>query len=175
MSAPIALMRSWVVLVTNLDVIIDDDPEPTAPKPNVETGVLTYAAIGFDDDNTASSTAVEESTDEVASGDPTKFNVYRSEVTRGTLVVEFFGPGSTDYARTLRLSITRPDVIDLLNLAGDFGIIKAGEVSNEPILQSATREPHASIQFDVEWVESEIFESAAVASIDSSDVTITEE
>lgn len=175
MSEPTALMRSWIVLVTNLDVILDDDPEPGAPRPNVKTGTTSYAAIGFDDDQTATSTPYEDMTDTAGTVDPTKFDMDFSEVTRGTLNVEFYGPGATDYARALRLSITRPDVIDLLNLAGDFAIIKASEVSNEPILRSATREPHASIQFDVEWVESDTFEIEAVASVDATDVTITEE
>jgi hypothetical protein len=168
-------MRSWVVLVTNLDTIIEDDDEPTAPRPNVETGVLTYATIGFDDDDTATQTPYEVLTDTVGTVDPDKFNQIRSETTRGTLNVEFFGPGSVDYARTLRRSITRQDVLDLLNAAGDYAILKASEVTNDPILRSATREPHASIQFSVEWTESETYEMEAVASIDSTDVTVTEE
>jgi hypothetical protein len=175
MSAPEALMRSWVVLVTNLTTIIEDDDEPTAPRPDVDASTTTYATIGFDDDDTATQTPYEVLTDDAGSVDPTKFDQIRSETTRGTLNVEFFGPGSVDYARTLRRSITRQDVLDLLNAAGDYAILKASEVTNDPILRSATREPHASIQFSVEWIESETYEMAAVASIDSTDVTVTEE
>jgi hypothetical protein len=175
MSSPLALMRSWVVLVTGRDTIFDGDPEPSAPRPSVDSDVRSYAAIGFEDDDTATQTPYEELTDTPGTVDPTKFNQVRSEATRGTLSVEFYGPGSEDYARTLRRSITRPDVLSLLDAAGDYAIFKAGEVSREPILRSATREPHASIQFGIEWVESEIYETEAVASIDSTDVTVTEE
>jgi hypothetical protein len=160
-------MRDWVALVVpaSVPVILENDPEPTAPRPDIDAAVTTYAIVGFVDDDTATSTPYDETTDTPGSVDPTKVDRHSSEVTYGDLGVEFYGPGSVDYARTLRLSITRPDVIDLLNAAGDYAINKAGPVGDEPILRSATREPHASIQFEVQWVESAVFETEAVETI----------
>lgn len=162
-SPQLSVMRDWVALVCPIPVIFEDDPEPTAPRPDGTVGVPTYATVGFDDDDTATSTAYEETTDEDAGND--LVNQYRSETTFGSLGVEFYGPGSVDFARTLRLSIARPDVLVLLNAAGDYAINKAGPVSDDPILRSASREPHASISFDVQWVESKIYKTEAVESI----------
>ncbi len=166
MSAPspqMTVYREWLELVLPINVIYAGDPEPTAPRPNVKTTDPTYAAIEIEDDDTATSTAYEETTNEDAGGG--LVNQYRSEATRGTLNVEIYGPGAVDYARALRLSIARPDVLALLAAAGDYAIEKAGPVTDDPILRDATREPHASIQFEVQWVESEIYKTEAVESI----------
>ena len=133
-------------------MIYDGDDEPDAPSPNMEGGVDTYAAINFISDDSGYGTAYEETTNEDAGGDNVK--QYRSKVRRGNLDVALYGPGADDYCRALDLSLGRPDVILLLDNAGDFTIDKPAEVTDEPIIRSATREPSASIQFTVQWVDS---------------------
>lgn len=172
MSAPKDLIKSWVELVTNLKVIYDGDDEPDAPSPNMEGGVDTYAAINLTSDDSGYSTAYEEITDEDA-GDG-KVKQYRSKVRRGDLDVALYGPGADDYCRALDLSLGRLDVILLLDLAGDYTIDKAMPVSDEPIIRSATREPSASIQFTVQWVDSEIYATEAVETAEV-EITVTEE
>jgi hypothetical protein len=172
MSAPKALIKSWVELVTSLKVIYDGDPEPSAPSPNMATGVNTYAAINFISDGSGYGTTYEATTDDVAPDN--KVNQYRSKTRVADLDVALYGPGADDYCRALDLSLGRPDVIALLVAAGDFAIDKPAEVSDEPIIRSATREPSASIQFAVQWVDSEIYETEAVEEV-SVTVDIDEE
>jgi hypothetical protein len=172
MSAPKALIKDWVELVTSLKVIYDGDPEPSAPSPNVEDGVNTYAAINFLSDGSGFGTTYEATTDEDAGGD--KFKQYRSKARIADLDIAVYGPGAADYCRALDLSLGRPDVINLLVDAGDFAIDKPTEVDEEPIIRSATREPDAAVQFVVQWVDSEIYETEAVETFDV-DVTVTEE
>jgi hypothetical protein len=160
MSAPKDLIRSWVELVTSLPVIYDGDEEPSAPSPNMDGGVDTYAAILFTSDASGYGTAYEETTDEDAGAD--KFNQYRSKTRVGELDVAIYGPGAVDYCRALDLSLGRPDVILLLDTAGNFAIDKPAAVSDEPIIRSATREPSSSIQFALQWVDSEIYATEAV-------------
>jgi hypothetical protein len=174
MSAPLALMKSWIELVLPIQVIYDGDDETSAPRPNVATGVTTYASIQFTSDSSPLSTATEALTDEPGSVDPTKYEQVRSLLRRGDLDVAIYGPGAEDYCRALELSYGRQDVLDLLNAAGDYAINLPTDVRREPILRSATREPEASIQFMVEWVEEEIFEMEAVASVEV-DVDVEEE
>ena len=172
MSAPKDLIKSWVELVTSLKVIFDGDKEPSAPSPNMESDTFTYAAINFISDESGYGTTYEKTTDEAATG--TKVNQYRSKVRRGDLDVALYGPGADDYCRALDLSLGRPDVIALLEDAGDFTIDAPAEVTDEPIIRSATREPSASIQFAVQWVDSEIYETEAVEEVTTT-VEITEE
>jgi hypothetical protein len=167
-------MREWIELVLPIPVIYAGDPEPTAPRLNVATADPTYAAIEIEDDDTSTSTPDRRTTDTAGTVDPLKVIQIASEVSIGTLNVEIYGPGSVDYARTLRRSITRPDVLELLNAAGDYAIAKAGAVNDDPILRDATREPHASVQFEVQWVESDNYETEAVATIETT-VEVTEE
>lgn len=164
MSAPKALIKSWVELVTSLKVIYDGDPEPSSPSPNMESGVNTYAAINFTNDESGYGTTYEETSD-TAGVDPDKFVQYRSKTRRGDLDVALYGPGADDYCRALDLSLGRPDVIALLDAAGDFAIDRPEAVSDEPIIRSATREPSASIQFTVQWVDSETYETEAVEEV----------
>lgn len=173
-SAQMTVFREWLELVLPINVIYAGDTEPTAPRPNVKTTDPTYAAIEIEDDDTATSTPNRRTTDTAGSVDPLKVIQIASEATRGTLNVEIYGPGAADYARTLRRSITRPDVLELLNAAGDYAIGKAGPVNDDPVLRDATREPHASIQFEVQWVESDNYETEAVATIETT-VDIDEE
>jgi len=163
MSAPKDLIKSWIELVTPLKVIYDGDPEPSAPRANMASGVNTYAAILFTGDGSGYGTAYEETTDEDAGGN--LVNMYRSKVRSGELDVAIYGPGAQDYCRALDLSLGRPDVIALLEAAGDYAIEKPARVSDEPIMRAATREPSASIQFDIQWVDSEIYKTAAVAEV----------
>lgn len=172
MSAPRELMKSWVELVTNLEVIYDGDPEPTAPRPNVDATTFTYAAINFLSDSSPMSTAYEATTDEDAGGN--LVNQYRSLTRRGLLDVALYGPGADDYCRALELSMGRPDVLALLTAAGDYAINLPTEVIDEPILRSATREPAASVQFTIEWIDEEVHETEAVEEV-STTVTVTEE
>jgi hypothetical protein len=173
-SPQMTVFREWIELVLPINVIYAGDPEPTAPRPNVDPSVTTYAAIEIEGDETGTSIPERRTTDTPGTVDPTKVDQIASEAPTGTLNVEIYGPGSVDFARTLRLSITRPDVIDLLNNAGDFAIVKAGAVGDDPVLKSATREPDASIQFDVQWVETDTFETEAVNTIETT-VEVTEE
>lgn len=174
MSEPKALMKSWVELVTGLTVIYDGDPEPSAPSPLVDSATFTYAAINFTTDESPLSTAVEVLTDTPGTVDPTKYDQIRSLVRRGELDVALYGPGAADYCRALELSIGRQDVFSLLDAAGDFAINLPTAVNDEPILRSATREPAASVQFTIEWIETETYELEAVASIDTT-VDVEEE
>jgi hypothetical protein len=170
------VFREWIELVlpASVPVAYAGDPEPTAPRPNVDDAVTTYVTIEIEDDETGTSIPERRTTDTPGTVDPLKVDQIASEAPTGTLNVEIYGPGSVDFARTLRMSITRPDVIDLLNAAGDFAIVRAGDVSDDPILRDATREPHASIQFDVQWVETDIYETEAVNAIETT-VEVTEE
>jgi hypothetical protein len=174
MSAPLELIKSWVELVTNLKVIYDGDPEPSAPSPKVEDGVFTYAAINFLSDGSGYGTTYESTSDEVATQDPDKVNQYRSKTRIADLDIALYGQGAADYCRALDLSLGRPDVIELLEDAGDFAIDKPTEVDEEPIIRSATRDPDAAIQFVVQWVDSEIYETEAVETFEV-DATVTEE
>lgn len=172
MSAPRALIKSWVELVTSLKVIYDGDPEPTAPSPNMESGVDTYAAILFVDDESGYGTTYELTSDTAAAGD--KYVQHRSKVRRGQLDVAVYGPGAADYCRALDLSLGRVDVMTLLDAAGDYAIDAPQPVSDEPIIRSATREPSASIQFTVQWIDSETYDTEAVATVTTT-ATVTEE
>lgn len=174
MSAPLDLIKSWVELVTNLRVIYDGDPEPSAPSPNVEDGINTYAAINFLSDGSGYGTTYESTSDVAGTLDPLKVNQYRSKVRIADLDIAVYGPGAADYCRALDLSLGRPDVITLLAEEGDFAIDKPAEVDEEPIIRSATREPDAAIQFVVQWVDSEIYETEAVETFEA-DATVTEE
>lgn len=160
MSAPKALIKSWVEMITNLKVIYDGDPEPTAPSPNMGSGTFTYAAINFIADESGYGTTYEENTDEVEPDN--KVTQYRSKTRVGDLDVALYGPGADDYCRALDLSLGRGDVIALLTAAGDYAIDKAAAVTDEPIIRSAAREPSASIQFAVQWVDSETYATEAV-------------
>ncbi len=163
MSAPKSLIKSWVELVTSLKVIYDGDDEPTAPSPNMEDGVDTYAAILFTGDSSGYGTTYESTTTTAAPDN--KVVRYRSKVRRGDLDVAIYGPGADDYCRALDLSLGRPDVMALMDAAGDYTIDKPAAVSDEPILRAATREPSASIQFVVQWVDSETYDIEAVAEV----------
>jgi hypothetical protein len=163
MSAPKALIKSWVELVTNLKVIYDGDDEPSAPSPNMEGGVNTYAAINFISDGSGYSTTYESTTNEVEPDN--KVTQYRSKTRIADLDVAVYGPGADDYCRALDLSLGRPDVIVLLDTSGDFTIDKPAEVSDEPIIRSGTRVPGASIQFVVQWVDSEEYATEAVEQV----------
>jgi hypothetical protein len=159
-------MKSWIELVLPIQVIFDGDPEPSAPRPSVDSSVTTYASIQIASDSSPLSVAVETLTDEPGDVDPTKFKQERSLLRSGELDIAVYGPGAEDYCRALELSYGRSDVIDLLNAAGDYAISLPTEVSRDPIVRSATREPGASIQFNVDWVDTETFEMEAVESID---------
>ncbi len=172
MSAPKALIKSWVELVTSLKVIYDGDPEPSAPRPKVESGVFTYAAIMFIDDESGYATTYENTSDTVAPDN--KVVMYRSKNRSGQLDVALYGPGADDYCRALDLSLGRPDVNLLLDTAGDFAIDAPQPVTDEPIIRSATREPSASIQFTVKWVDAETYDTEAVEEV-SVTVDIDEE
>lgn len=167
MSEPKALIKSWVELITGLTVIYDGDPEPSAPSPLVDANTFTYAAINFTTDESPLSTAYEALTDTPGTTDPTKYDQIRSLVRRGELDVALYGPGADDYCRALELSIGRQDVLSLLDASGDFAINLPTAVTDEPILRSATRVPAASIQFTIEWIETETYELEAVATIDT--------
>jgi hypothetical protein len=173
MSAPKALIKSWIELVIpGMTVIYDGDDEPSAPSPNMKDD--TYAAINFISDGSGYGTTYEETSTDPGSVDPLKSKQYRSKTRVGDLDVAFYGPGADDYCRALDLSLGRPDVILLLDTAGDYAIDKPAEVSDEPIIRAATREPSASIQFAIQWVDSEIYEHEAVALVTPT-VTVTEE
>jgi hypothetical protein len=169
MSAPKDICRQWIQLVTSLPVTYADDPEPSAPRRNVDGSVETYVAMLFEDDKSEYADQVEHTSDEEGDVDRAKVKMYRSESTEGQLTVDVYGPGATDYARALRLSTGRPDVLALLEAAGDFSIKRPSAVSDVPQLLDSTREPAASISFFVQWVESEVFETDAV---DSAETTV---
>ena len=172
MSAPKALIKSWVELVTSLKVIYDGDPEPSAPSPNMASGVNTYAAINLMDDMSGYGTTYEATTDTTAPDN--KVVQHRSKVRRGQLDVALYGPGADDYCRALDLSLGRGDVLALLTAAGDYAIDAPQPVSDEPIIRSATREPAASIQFTVQWVDAETYDTEAVETVTTT-ATVTEE
>ena len=165
MSAPKALIKSWVELITTLKTIYDGDKEPTAPRANVAKGVTSYAAIGFVSETTDYSTAHERTTDTPGDLDATKVKQHRSLPTTGQLDVEVYGPGAVDYCRAMKLSIGRADVLRQLEVDGDFAIDNPSEISDEPILRSATREPNASISFEVKWIDTAVFETEGVDTI----------
>ena len=113
MSAPKALMKSWVETITSLKTIYDGDPEPSAPSPNMKSGVNTYAAINFMSDSSGYGTTYEETSDDTGTG--TTVNQYRSKTRMGLLDVAIYGPGAYDYCRALDLSLGRQDVADLFS------------------------------------------------------------
>lgn len=172
MSAPKALIKSWVEMITSLPVIYDGDPEPSAPSPNMKTGVDTYAAILFIDDESGYGTAYEHTSDTAAADN--KMVQYRSKTRRGQLDIAVYGPGAVDYCRALDLSLGSGDVNLLLDTAGDFSIDAPQPVSDEPIVRSATRIPAASIQFTVSWVDAETYDTEAVELVTTT-ATVDEE
>jgi len=149
----IDVYQSWIEAITSLPVVQEDEDDPTVPRPSVADDVATYVLIGWDSDD-AEATTTEQTTDTPAAGG--KVEYHRTELLTGRLAVDIYGPGSTDYVRALRSSLTHPTTLALLLAAGDYGIRKAGPVLSEPILRSATREPHASAVFDVAWSETTI-------------------
>lgn len=174
MTAPKDICRQWIRLVTNLPVIFADDEEPTAPRRNVDEHVETYVAMLFEEDKSDYADPTEHTSDEPGDTDPTKAKMYRGETTEGQLMVDVYGPGATDYARALRLSRGRPDVLELLAAAGDFAIKRPSAVSDVPQLLDTTREPAASVSFFVQWVETEVFETDYAATVETT-VEVTEE
>jgi hypothetical protein len=171
MSQPKATMKAWIELVTGLDCIYRGDPEPSAPRPNVDASTTTYADLDFLSESSPLSTLVEEHTDVAGSGDT--YVLERSDIRRGIMEVAVYGPGAADYVRSLELSVGSPSTINLLNAAGDFAINIPTDIEDNQSLRSATREPDASIQFSVEWIETADEDLAAVAEIDTT-VNVTE-
>lgn len=163
--------KDWVAAITSLQVVREDEDDPSVPRPNVDTSVDTYAMIGWDSDETDGS-PIEETTDEDAGSNEVK--VYTSDMVEAALAVDIYGPGATDYIRALRVAIYNSTTTALLLAAGDYVIRKAGPVLTEPILRDATREPHASCVFAVAW--SETVETATPAAETTVlDVTVDEE
>lgn len=165
LSEPKALMRSWVEAVTSLAVIYDGDDEPTAPRPNVDASTTTYAAINFISNSSPYSVPYESTSDTAGDVDATKVKQYRSLLRKGLLDVAIYGPGAVDYCRALELSLGRYDTMARFDAAGDYSVSMASDVSDEPILRAATREPSASIQFTVQWIDEETYEIEAVDTI----------
>jgi hypothetical protein len=157
--------RSWVAQVTGLQVVLEDEDDPTVPRPNVDDTVQTYALIGWDrDDVDASPIEVTTNTDAGAG----LVEQHRTELRTGSLAVDIYGPGATDYVRALRFSITHAATLALLLAAGDYAIRKAGVVLPDPLMRSVTREPHASCVFEVAWTETVIVD---VEHADTTEIT----
>jgi hypothetical protein len=161
--APLDLCRQFIELVIpGLTVIESGDPEPGAPRPDVDEATPSYAAFEIQSDESAWATAYEETTDTPSGA---KVEQLRALPTDGVLAVEFYGPLAGDYARSLRLSHGRADVLMLLEAAGDFAIDNPSGVSDDPVLRSARRELGASVTFGIRWVDSEIYDTEGVDTI----------
>lgn len=151
------------LILPGLEIIYSGDDQADAPRPNVDPAVASYAAFEIQDDSSYFATAYEETTDTAAPDN--KYVQNRSMPTEGTLAIEFYGPGAIDYARTLRLAHGRADVLALLSGIGDYTIEQPSQVTRDPVLRSATREPGASLTFVVRWVDSETYDVEAVEQI----------
>jgi hypothetical protein len=168
MSSPLDTIRQWFELVTGLVVIYEDDPEPAAPRPDEST----YITIGWTTDDSPMATPYEHTSDEDDGASGVK--TYRSLVREAQLGVEIFGPGAMDFGRAIELSVGRPDVLDLF-LADPLvpSVQKTGQITDQPVLRSTTREPDATLTFTVGWTDSEVIETTPVETfeIDTSGVT----
>jgi hypothetical protein len=171
-TAPLDVCRDFIQLVIpGLKVIFGGDTEPTAPRPNVDPSVFSYAAIEIQSDDTRWATVGERTTDTV-SGD--KVEQIRGLPIEGVLAVEFYGDSAEAYARTLRLTTGRADVIRMLDAAGDYAIDTPSQVTRDYVLRSGEREPGASITFAVKWIDSETYDTEGVDTITTT-VTVTAE
>jgi hypothetical protein len=166
------VFRGWVELVTGLKVIYANDPEPTAPRPNVDASTFAYAAIDISSEGSDWSTVYSETTDTPAPDN--KFEQHRSMPRQGTLEIELFGPGAMDYLHALEMSTGRDDALLYFDSLGDYAIKRPTDISDQPVLRSATREPGAEMAFVVEWIETETFGIEAVEEIVST-VEVDEE
>jgi hypothetical protein len=97
----------------------------------------------------------------------------RSEVVQGTLAVEIYGNGvaAVELARKLRLArggnAYRERFADQ-----EITIITQGQIVDEPVLRSATREPKAALLFGVRWTEYDLEPIPAAASFEA-ETTVT--
>lgn len=151
MSSPIAALRQWVETVTGLTVIYGDDPEPTAPRPNVDPAVSTYAEIGLEPHSSTYSTPYSAIRGPEDSKPTTR---YTSQIRSGLLAVEIFGPGAEDYASALEMSRDHQSTIDLLKVSGDISLGAFGARDEDSVLRSTEREPDVSFTVEVQWSES---------------------
>jgi hypothetical protein len=150
------------LMVPGLQVINAGDPEATAPRPTVESGVDSYAAIEISSDSSSWATAGENTTNTV-SGD--KVEQVRGLPVDGVLAIEIYGPEAMDKAKALRMSHGRADVLRLLETAGDYALDSPSDITRDPVLRSATREPGAAMTFVAKWVELETYDTEGVDTI----------
>lgn len=87
----------------------------------------------------------------------------RSEGVQGTLAIEFYGPGAEDLARKLR--VARGGAAYMARFADqEITLTTQGQIVDEPVLRSATREPQAAMLFGARWTEIDIEPIPAAAS-----------
>lgn len=112
---------------------------------------------------------------DVAKGDPVvavgTVTRVRSEVVQGTLAVEIYGKDAEQKARKLRLA--RGAQAYMLRFAAqEITLTTQGQIVDEPVLRSATREPQAAMLFGARWVEQD-FEPIPVAASYEGEATAT--
>jgi len=96
-----------------------------------------------------------------------------SLIRRGDMPIEFYGQNAWGYARALQLAIGGPSY---LNTFSNLNIALAvrGEITDEPVLRSATRETGASMMLGFEWTDSAAGAIGAAAEVEI-DATAMEE
>lgn len=163
-AAVYSVYRQVIELVNpGLEVIYARDDQADAPRPNADESVSAYAAFEIQEDSAYFATANEHTTDTPAAG--SKYVQNRYLPTQGTLAVEFYGPGAWDYAHDLRMAHDRADVLTLLSSLGDYTFDQPGQITDDPVIRSATREPGASITFQIRWMDTETYNTEAVEQI----------
>lgn len=65
LGGPQALIQQWLQAATDIRWINSDQPEPTAPRPNIDPAVDTYGALGLDEHEGQQSTPYRTVTDQL--------------------------------------------------------------------------------------------------------------
>ncbi len=80
--------------------------------------------------------------------------------------IEFYGPDAYAYARKLTIAIGGPSYINTFS-ALDIALQITGDITDEPVLRSATREPGASMMISVEWTDSDTGAVGTAATVET--------
>jgi hypothetical protein len=150
MADPRQAAREWIQLALPEITIVIDMDQQTADAPREP--VQPYAGITLQASRPSGwATPVED----VPETDPPrpipeKYDHIAGWTREGQLLVMLYGNGSRGRAETLQLSLTRPDVIELLDGLG-VSVQRPETVDNASAILDTSREQRASLVMTVVW------------------------
>lgn len=172
MADPRQAARQWIDLVfPEMSAVIDLDQQTSdAPRP-----ALPYAGIMLESSRPSGWQTPVEDTPETdpPRPKPEKYDRIAGWTREGQLLIVLYGPGSQIRAEELQLSISSPDVIELLD-GLDVSVQRPELADNTSAILDTSREPRASLTMTVLWyaertTEIDVIEEATI------DLTVTEQ